>query len=74
MELKDWEEFKLVSAFSVLIILGVIAFFTFGGTQLASPAFQTFKTDISSFTTGITQQVKDIQAKNQAGKTGETVG
>jgi len=64
----------LVSAFSVLILLGVIAFFTLGGVSLTKPAFQTFKTDLTSFRTGITEQVKNIQAKNEAGKNGETVG
>jgi len=64
----------LVSPINILIILGVIAFFTLGGISLTRPALQTFRTDLSAFTSGISQQVKDIQAKTQAGQNGETVG
>jgi len=64
----------MVSPTTILILLGTVAFFAFGGSQLLRPAFETFQQDIGALQVGITQQVQAIKAKTEAGKAGETVG
>lgn len=64
----------MVSAVTILILLGTVAFFAFGGSNLLRPAFETFQQDIGALKIGVTQQVQAIKAKTEAGKAGETVG
>jgi len=64
----------MVAPVTILILLGTVAFFAFGGSQLLRPAFETFQQDIGALQVGITQQVQAIKAKTEAGKAGETVG
>lgn len=64
----------MVAPITILILLGAVAFFAFGGSTLLSPAFQTFKEDIGALKVGVTEQVQAIKAKTEAGKAGETVG
>ena len=64
----------MVSPITILILLGTVAFFAFGGSNLLRPALETFQLDIGALKVGVTEQVKDIRAKFEAGKAGETVG
>lgn len=64
----------MVSPITILILLGTVAFFAFGGSTLLRPAFETFQQDIGALKVGITEQVMAIKAKTEAGKAGETVG
>jgi len=64
----------MVSAKIILVVLAIGAFLVAGGGTLLRPAFATAQQDFLSLKTGVTQAVKDIRSKTQAGESGESVG
>jgi len=64
----------MVSLNVILLALGLIGFFAFGGGKLIVPAIATAREDISFLRGEITKQVRDIKASTEAGKVGDKVG
>ncbi len=64
----------MVSGKVLIAILGITAFILAGGGSLIRPAFAQAQEDFSSVRTTLTEQVKNIRNKTNAGKTGESVG
>jgi len=64
----------MVSGSTIFAILAVGAFILAGGGALIKPAFAQAKTDFQTIRTGVTEQVKNIRAKTEAGASGESVG
>jgi len=64
----------MVSAQTILIVLAVGAFALAGGVGITKQAFAQFQTDFQTVKVGLTEQVKNIRAKTEAGATGESVG
>jgi len=62
----------MVSAKTIVIVLGLALFFVAGGGSLLRPAFATAKEDITSLTSGVREQIQNIKAKTEAGRTGLT--
>ena len=52
----------------------IILFFFAGGFSLFRPAFAQAKEDFTLIKGGVTEQVKNIRNKTNAGANGETVG
>jgi len=64
----------MVSTKTIFVILAIGAFVLAGGIGISKSAFAQFQTDFQSVKVGLTEQVKNIRAKTEAGATGESVG
>jgi len=64
----------MVSATTIIALLAVGAFVLAGGASLVKPAFAQAQVDFQLLKGGITEQVKNIRTKTQAGASGESVG
>jgi len=64
----------MVSGSTIFAILAIGAFVLAGGVSLIKPALAQAQTDFQTIKTGVTEQVKNIRAKTEAGASGESVG
>ena len=64
----------MVSATTIIALLGIAIFLLAGGGSLIRPALAQAQIDFQLVKGGLTEQVKNIRAKTEAGASGESVG